>query len=313
MSRLFQLTLIVLVLLSLPLLMVDLFSSVILSPVGGGLGIILGLVYALLWIFILRVSAAWPRAGWWWLVSSLLWGGGVSFLVVLLSGLPILELAEKFNLTFTLASWGGAYPEELGKALGVAVILFSFHRLTRPWHGFITGALVGLGFEVMENIPYGAYGALLNPNSDLDGALITWLSRVVLGPGLHVAFTALAGWGVGLAIFTAQRSTLWRWAVALFWVLIAFALHFAWNLMWEDPRFQLVTMAVVAVLLYPLFIWLYRRCHRLAKQDATQVELPVMITSLVGLEAYRRSLNSHLVERSGTDFPHIATPNHGID
>lgn len=319
MSRLFHITLIILVLLGLPMLLIDIFSSVAISPVGGGLGLVFGVLYGLLWILILRASAAWPGAGWWWLSASLLWGGGVSFLLVVIGGLPIFEVAEKLNWTLTLASWGGAYPEEIGKSLGVAVILLSFRRLTRPWHGFITGAVVGLGFEVMENLPYGAYGGILDPNSDLDGALITWVSRIVLGPGLHVAFSAIAGWGIGWAIFAARRSALWRWSVASLWVFLAFAFHFTWNLMWEDYRLQLVTMAVVAVLMYPLFIWLYWTSHRLAKQDPTQVALPVMITSLAGLAAYRRSRDTParapvtVADRPGDQAAGTVSPGSGAE
>ncbi|MGP6175062.1 PrsW family intramembrane metalloprotease [Corynebacterium sp. A21] len=290
MSRLFHLTLIVLTVISIPLLGFYILTSIFMSPVGGGLGLLLGAIYTLLWIIVLRSSAAWPRAGWWWIVASLLWGAGVSFLIVMATGLPIFNLMEKLGWTFTFASWGGAYPEEIAKAVGVAVILLSFRRLNRPWHGFIIGGMVGLGFEVFENLLYGSFGAVLDANSDLNGVFFTWFYRGVIGPGLHVVFSATAGWGVGLALFMAGRSAWWRWGVAVFWTFLAFAFHFGWNLMWGSSTAQGISMIVVALLMYPVFIYLYVRCHRAAKHDDTQVVLPEMITSLAGLEAYRRSL-----------------------
>lgn len=299
MSRLFHITLIVLTVVSSPLLVVYIFSSFAMTPVGGGLGLLLGAIYTLLWIIVLRSSAAWPRAGWWWIVASLMWGAGVSFLIVLAAGLPIFDLLEKLGWTFTFASWGGAYPEEIAKAVGVAVILLSFRRLNRPWHGFITGGMIGLGFEVFENLLYGSYGALLDANSDLTGVLVTWGARGFLGPGLHVVFSAIAGWGVGLALFMADRSPWWRWGVAVFWTFLAFAFHFGWNLMWGSQTAQLTNMAVVAALMYPVFIYLYVHCHRAAKHDDTQVVLPGLITSLAGLEAYRRSLGPTSVSPAG--------------
>ncbi|QNE88651.1 PrsW family intramembrane metalloprotease [Corynebacterium incognita] len=61
---------------------------------------------------------------------------------------------------------GGAYPEELAKALGLFLLLVTFRELHRPWHGFLGSAVVGLGFETAEYIFYGFMGALTDPVSD---------------------------------------------------------------------------------------------------------------------------------------------------
>lgn len=287
MSRLFHITLIVLTVLGLPILLFFSLSNFIASGTAAAVGILFAVIYTCIWLLILRFNAAWPRAGFWWVAASFLWGAAVSFLVVMIAGLPLLELMDNLGWTFVTASFGGAYPEEIVKALGVAVILLSFRRLNRPWHGFITGALIGLGFEVFENLLYGTFGALLHPNSDLAGVLQMWASRVGLGPGLHVLFTAFAGWGVGLALFAAGRSLRWRWAVAVGWTLIAFALHFAWNLMWESTVAQVVTMIVVGLVMYPLAIWLYIHCHRRAVRDDSQIVLTGLITNFRDLAEYR--------------------------
>ncbi|MGD7002276.1 PrsW family intramembrane metalloprotease [Corynebacterium halotolerans] len=294
MSRLFHITLIVLTVLGVPILLFFTFSNFLVSGIAAGVGMVFAVVYTAFWLVVLRVNAAWPRAGFWWVIASMLWGAGVSFLVVMIAGLPVLELMDKLGWTFVTASFGGAYPEEIVKALGVAVILLSFRRLNRPWHGFLTGALIGLGFEVVENLLYGTFGALMNPNSDLAGVLGIWALRVVAGPGLHVIFTALAGWGIGLALFRAGRSLSWRWTVAVAWTLLAFALHFAWNLMWESTTAQVIAMVVIALIMYPVAIWLYVHCHRSARNDGSQVVLPGLLTNLTALQHYRDRHSSPL-------------------
>lgn len=288
MSRLFHITLITLAALGFPVLLFLTFSNFLASPTAAWVGLAFVVVYAALWWLILRVNAAWPRAGLWWVVSCILWGAGVSFLVVTISAIPLMALMDNLGWTFVAASFGGAYPEEIIKAVGVAVILFSFRRLSRPWHGFITGALIGLGFEVFENLLYGTFGAMMHANSDLAGVLEIWGLRVVAGPGLHVIFTAFAGWGIGLALFSAGRSLRWRWGVAIAWTLLAFTLHFAWNLLWEEPIMQLINIAVIALIMYPLVIWLYIHCHRSAKTDDTRGELPSLLTNSRELAEYRR-------------------------
>lgn len=288
MSRLFHITLIVLAAIGLPVLLFFTFSNFLASPVAAGMGLLFVVVYGTLWLLLLRVNAAWPRAGLWWVISCLLWGAGVSFLVVVISGIPLMALMDNLGWTFVSASFGGAYPEEIIKAVGVAVILLSFRRLNRPWHGFLTGALIGLGFEVFENLLYGTFGAMMHPNSDLAGVLQIWGLRIVAGPGLHVIFTAFAGWGIGLAIFAAGRSLRWRWGTAIGWTLLAFALHFVWNLLWEEPIMQLINILVVAIIMYPLAIWLYLRCHRSARADEGQVEMTHLLTNTGELAEYRR-------------------------
>lgn len=288
MSKLFHITLIVLAALSVPVLLFYTFSTLIASVEAALLSVGFGIIYTIVVILIFRWSAVWPRAGAWWLTACLVWGAGVSFLVVMISGLPLLALMENLGWTFVTASFGGAYPEEIVKALGVAVILLSFRQLTRPWHGFATGAMIGLGFEVFENLLYGTFGAMMDPNSDVLGVIQIWLVRVFAGPGLHVVFTALIGWGIGLALFTAGRSTAWRWGVAVGWIFIGFAFHFAWNLMWEETVMQLINMAVVAVFMYPLFIWVWVHAHRSARRDPSQVTIPLPLMNFAELEGYRR-------------------------
>ncbi|GAB2503123.1 hypothetical protein CATRI_00705 [Corynebacterium atrinae] len=272
MSMLFRVTLIISVVLGVPIMLYFVASNFFASLVGGSLGAVFLVLYCLLVGLLLRLSPMWPEkagAGWKWVMSCIVWGGGVCFVFVFLAGLPVISLVNKAGWDLLEASFGGAYPEEIAKFLGVGVILFAFRGLNRPWHGFMTGALVGLGFEAVENAMYGAFGAALDANSDTTGALYMWGLRLVAGPGLHIVFTALAGWGLGLALFTANKSTAWRWATAGGWLFLAFALHFAWNLMWPTNVLLIVNYVVVAAVMYPIFIWVWLKAHRLCKADTS--------------------------------------------
>lgn len=267
MSTRFRITMWVLLLIFLPIgLLAAVANGLLVSPVGLAIGTPIELAYGVVVVVLFRLLAQWPFAGWKWVVACL--GGGVGCCaLVLLVGHPMMMLTEKLGWDAAAMSLGGAYPEEIVKATCVVIILLSFRELDRPWHGFITGAMVGLGFEVLENIMYSAMGALLSPNSDAAGSFLVALVRIVAGPGLHIMFTSIAGWGLALALFNGRLTSLQRWGTAIGWFAISFGLHFTWNLLPESEFWQYGTFVVAGAIGYPLWIWLAVKGHREAKRD----------------------------------------------
>lgn len=283
MSRLFRVSLVLCLFLGAPVFLYFSGVNFLVSRVGASLGALFTVLYVALVLWLLSRSPMWPErtgAGWRWVVASLLWGGGVSFLLVMIGGVPVLAIAERLGLQLISASLGGAYPEEIAKVLGVGVILFSFRALNRPWHGLMTGAVIGLGFEVTENAMYGSFGALLDPNTDTAGTLEMWGVRIFAGPGLHIVFSALAGWGLGSAVFTADRSPSWRLRTAGGWLLVAFALHFAWNLMFPEGWMMITNYVLVSLVMYPVFVLVWLRAHRACRADRSYAFTPVPVTSV---------------------------------
>lgn len=267
------------------------------SPISGLLGSAFALANLVLIVWLLSRTPLWPdfRTGrrlpdgsrrkgagttWTWVFACIMWGASTSFALVMLTALPIMDITSKLGWDFVSASFGGAYPEEIVKSLGIVIILFSFRQLNRPWHGLVSGAIVGLGFEVNENILYGATGALLDPNSDLAGLIGMWQIRTFVGPLLHTVLSAIAGYGIALALFRAGKTTRWRWAVGCGGVGIAFALHFIWNLMWVNPVLAYINIAVVCLLMYPLIIYLFWSCWKQARVDCSYAWTPGAITSV---------------------------------
>lgn len=296
MSRLFSVTLWVLTVLTLPVIFLTLAGTVFFEPLAGVLGVVFAVLYLVIVIWALSRTPLWPdfrsfrrtREGrkrrrhgstMQWVAASLLWGAFVSTALLLVPAQAVIDLTRKWGWDFFMASFGGAYPEEIVKSLGIAIILLVFRQLNRPWHGLVTGALVGLGFEVNENFLYGVTGALIHANSDVGGVLFMWGSRTLYGPLIHTILSAFAGYGIALAFFRANKTRAWRWGVALAWIFVAFALHFAWNMLWDSNIASIINIVVISLIMYPLFIYLIWRNWRDARADGTYGYAPGVITT----------------------------------
>ena len=230
-----------------------------------GVVFVMGMVHlalALLCVWALPIFKGTPKRL---TVLALLWGGAAS--VVLAAAViqpPVVNTVDKLGWHSVTASFAGAYPEEIAKGLGIWLLLWMGRTWwNRPWHGIVAGLLVGLGFEVFENMMYAMMLAVMNPVSDQQGAISMYLLRLVAGPAKHMMFSALVGYGIGLAMYVGakagkQRSALWRLGAIVLWGGLGFLTHFAWNVRWMDESagFQLVWMALVWVLLAALVAWL---------------------------------------------------------
>ena len=271
-SWLFRIVLIVMSIAGFALFAANTVFSFFSSPVGNAIGLAFTILYAVIAIWLIRRSPMYPKHTpgsfrFWWAVACLLWGGGAGLVFSLVVGTPVTELTQRSGWEDSLFSWGGAYPEEIGKALGVAVILFSFKHLTRPWHGAVTGLMIGLGFETSENIGYGGMGAMMDPYSDFMGSVASWGGRMVAGVGLHMITTAIAGWGIGWAVFALRRSLGSRIAGALGCFLIGFAIHFAWNYTIDNPIAMIVKSVTVALVMYAALFVLITRGNEAARRE----------------------------------------------
>ncbi|MGC9667158.1 PrsW family intramembrane metalloprotease [Planosporangium sp. 12N6] len=146
------------------------------------------------------------------------------------------------NLTAKLVSprfaamWGpalaGPTVEEILKFLGVVVIaLLATAQVNSVVDGIVYGAMVGLGYQVMENVSYAAVAVQAAGTGDrMEPIFNTLIARGVFGgPWSHTVFTALAGAGVGYAVVRVDRPTAVRAGVAALCLGGAWLCHFAWN------------------------------------------------------------------------------------
>lgn len=140
-------------------------------------------------------------------------------------------VARSLNPEFA-ARWVPAltapWTEEILKAIGVVLIyLIARREIDDIMDGFVYGAMVGLGFAVVENVFYfiAVFGG------ETEGVLIGFFLRVIAS-GLygHVLYTGLSGMGV--AYFTTRRSEASlgkRLSVAMELFAVAMVAHFVWN------------------------------------------------------------------------------------
>lgn len=305
MSKLFRFTTITAALIGLPFVLLSVIVPMLFSPAVTVLSMLFGVMVTVVVLIVLRITPIWPTGpttSFWWIACALLWGSGVSFVVVLISAGSAGDFAVALRWEESMASFAGAWPEELAKALGVLFILMSFRRFYRPWHGFAVGMVVGLGFDSIENALYGVLGGTQHPSSDALGMLHTWALRLVFGPLMHVGFTGLAGWGIGLALYVAGRSTAWRIRVVAIYFTWALVLHFGWNYSQDSRWAQLIQIGVVAVILYGLWIYVWVRAVRAARADDTYVHSTRPLTSVSTLPAI-----PHVNQCRGSSYPTGAT------
>jgi protease PrsW len=132
------------------------------------------------------------------------------------------------------ARWSAAltapWTEELVKGCGVVLIyLIASAELDDIMDGFVYGAMVGLGFAVVEDVLY-----FVLPGGDAGGVLGGFFVRVIAS-GLygHVLYSGLVG--IGIAWFVTRRGDSGparRAAVAGAISALAVAAHFLWNSPW---------------------------------------------------------------------------------
>jgi RsiW-degrading membrane proteinase PrsW (M82 family) len=165
-------------------------------------------------------------------VAAVAWGLFVAGGVVALVGQDLQSLTDKLMGFETSREWGPAFRaplvEETMKSLGVvALALIPRVRLVRVIDGVYYGMLSGLGFIVSENIFFS--------NEAIAGAGGEGVGTEILGvmmvrgiaslPLSHVAFSAIAGAGVGYVMSRRGRSLGGRLLVAFGFYATAFALH----------------------------------------------------------------------------------------
>lgn len=175
-------------------------------------------------------------------VLAFAWGALVAVPVAIEGSTAAQNLIAKAVSPAFAADWGpavgGAAVEETVKAAGVMTIaLLAPTRFRTVTDGFVYGALIGLGFQVVENVIF-AVNAVAAEGSDSAGPVVaTFLLRgLVAGAWSHALFTAIAGAGIAYALTRRRRRAI-RAVVAGALLGAAWAFHFALNSPWLSDGF----------------------------------------------------------------------------
>jgi RsiW-degrading membrane proteinase PrsW (M82 family) len=229
-------------------------------PSLAGFGLITVWVAILIW-FITRLDL-FRRASVSLMVAAFVWGGFIAGNLAGHSNGSLFTSLARANPELQ-ELWGAALigptTEELLKALGVVmVVLIAGRRFHSLMHGFIYGALVGLGFQFTENIQYMFRNA--NPHdagATLQTALVIFVFRaIILGAFSHATYTALVGFGIGYYVVKREATRLKRLLVPISLFIAAWLFHFLNN----APTAILLTIAI-GLIAFALAFWLYTRAR----------------------------------------------------
>jgi RsiW-degrading membrane proteinase PrsW (M82 family) len=202
------------------------------------------------------------------------WGGLVATAASIPGSAALENLVAKLGSPHLAADWGAALAaptvEEVAKILGMAAIaLVARNQVNSVLDGVVYGALVGLGFQIVENIVF-AVGAvaLAGQGDDVGPVVSTFMLRGFLsGVWSHPLFGALAGAGIGYLVVRRDRPYRVRAGVAALCLLGAWGSHVLWNSPLLSDGLGNGAVALPAVLLLkglpPLLVtlWLARRAH----------------------------------------------------
>ncbi|MGA2513030.1 MAG: PrsW family intramembrane metalloprotease [Candidatus Limnocylindrales bacterium] len=180
------------------------------------------------------------------LAAAVLWGGVVATSLAAHANEAWLSVLGKVASPDFAAQWGAAIVgpgvEETLKLMGVVVLyLVVSSEFDGVMDGFVYGAMVGLGFTVVEDVSYfiNAVAALPGAVDQSGPVLDTFLIRVV-GGGLygHVLFTGLTG--TGFAFFVTHRADPLpkRLLGAAACIAAGVSAHVVWNSPWMESILQ---------------------------------------------------------------------------
>jgi RsiW-degrading membrane proteinase PrsW (M82 family) len=190
--------------------------------------------------------------------------------------------------------------EEVGKALGIILVVVFSSKFDNPTDGVVYGTAAGLGFAVTENVIYGV-GAGIHLSSTV-GILMLVTGRTLLSAGVHAVCSATCGGFLGHAVLSGRTVSRIAWTST--GLVAAVVLHGTWNLalvrygpVGEDgtPRLWIVALPVLyLVYVGALAAFLHSEHRILKRQLADEIEL-AMVPSWVGevIPYYRRRVRSN--------------------
>lgn len=230
------------------------------------------------------------------LVLAFAWGGLVATAVSIPGSAALDDLIAKLGSPNLAADWGAALAgptvEEIAKALGVvAIVLIARAQVNSVLDGVVYGAMVGLGFQIIEDIVYALGSVALAGRGDhIEPVITTFLLRGFLaGVWSHTLFGALAGAGIGYLAVRADRTWRTRLGVAMLGVLAAWASHMLWN----SPLFRdglgNGALALLAVLVFKGLP-------------------PLLVILLLVRSAHDREADYYAAQLAELDDPELITP-----
>jgi RsiW-degrading membrane proteinase PrsW (M82 family) len=235
---------------------VILHRSFVAYPVAATGAVALFVLYAVPFVVLLRIIDYLERKPFLLQAAAMAWGGLVATSAAISASTAMQNVLAKVISPQYATEWGpavvGAGVEEILKVLGVVTIaLVARAQINSVVDGFIYGALVGLGFQVVEDIVFAVNAVAVDAGDDRMGpVVVTFFLRGFLG-GLwsHTLFTGMAGAGMAFALTQRNRPPLVRGAVCAAFLGVAWGFHFLWNSPLLADGFGYGVLGVIAAML----------------------------------------------------------------
>jgi RsiW-degrading membrane proteinase PrsW (M82 family) len=173
------------------------------------------------------------------MATAFAWGAMVATTTAMPGNRAMLGLLAKTASPDFAAAWGPAVVspiiEELLKVLGIVmIVLVARKQINSVLDGMVYGALIGLGFQVAENVFYAINAVEMANSGDKLGPVIAtfFLRGFLAGLWSHTLYSAVAGAGVAWFVVRTDRSFFVRLAGLAGGIGVAWAVHSLWNSPW---------------------------------------------------------------------------------
>ena len=242
---------------SLSALFLGLLTLILLGFSTGVVGLLGGIVLALLPLPFYLLLALWidrfEKEPVWMLVAAFLWGATVAvFVAFILNTVFEAIVAGSFEAYASVMTATISAPLIEETAKGVALLIFYLWQrdeFDNVLDGILYAAMVGLGFAMTENILY--YGKAI-AGVESGGPVGIFIMRGIIAPFSHPFFTSMTGIGFGLARQANSGSPI-KFLAPAGGLCLAMGLHCLWNL---SASFGAVFFLVYALVMFPAFLGL---------------------------------------------------------
>jgi RsiW-degrading membrane proteinase PrsW (M82 family) len=203
-----------------------------LTPAGWTLSWFLLLIYAVpVFIFVYALDL-YEREPLSLVFGALLWGAFAATTLSILANqgwaLVVLDVFSFETATQWVAALTAPFTEEIMKGMGVVLLyLIARREIDDLMDGFVYGAMVGLGFTVIEDVFYFVNQFGGQPAGVLQGFFVRVIASGLYG---HVLYSGLFGLGVAYFVSRRRETSLGkRLGVATLLIAAGMFAHFLWN------------------------------------------------------------------------------------
>lgn len=168
------------------------------------------------------------------LVAAFVWGGfAATWPIAAPANDALRSMYAKLNGQAWMLDWGAGlaapFTEEISKGMGLLLLMsLAPHLVRTAFDGFVLGAFIGLGFQILEDVSYAMISAGSQFGANQVSAEVgTIVLRMSVGVAAHILYSAIFCTGLVYLLGTVAQPR--RVARALGLMVTAMVLHGIWD------------------------------------------------------------------------------------